>query len=164
MRTGQKAGFSVCFMLCFVLLISITACGRRGDPVAVLPYEKEVVEKETDEVKGDQRSSKSPAVHKEVTETGETELTVPDSPAGLSALYTQKGIILVWDEVHGREIRFYRIYRSSGDEYRLVGDSIAPVFHDSDVKPGMRYFYRVTAVGGLEGLPSEEIDILTEVH
>jgi hypothetical protein len=45
----------------------------------------------------------------------------------------------------------------------MAGDSVSPVFTDRDVKQGMRYFYRVTAVGGLESLPSEEINILAEV-
>lgn len=148
----------------FLFLISLMACGRRGDPVAVLPHEKEIIKKDMEEVEEDQRNSERVVIHKEITETEETELNVPDSPAGVAALYTQKSIILVWDEVDSRGVRLYRIYRSSGDDYRLVGDSMTPVFTDSDVKPGMRYFYRVTAVGGLESLPSNEINILTEVH
>lgn len=162
MRIDQKAGCLVCFILCFVFLISITSCGRRGDPVAVMPSEREIINDDMDEGKEDQRNSESPAIHKEITETAEAELTVPDSPAGLAALYTQNGVILVWDESGSRGVRLYRIYRSSGDDYRMVGDSVSPVFTDRDVKQGMRYFYRVTAVGGLESLPSEEINILTE--
>ncbi len=148
----------------FSLLISLTACGRRGDPVAVMPSEREIINDDMDEGKEDQGNSESPVMHKEITETEETELTVPDSPAGLAALYTQNGVILVWDEADSRGVKLYRIYRSSGDDYRLVGDSVSPVFTDRDVKQGMKYFYRVTAVGGLESLPSDEINILTEVQ
>ncbi len=147
----------------FSLLISLTACGRRGDPVAVMPSEREIINDDMDEGREDQRNSESPVIHKEIIEAAEAELTVPDSPAGLAALYTQNGIVLVWDESGSRGVRLYRIYRSIGDDYRLVGESVSPVFTDRDVKQGMRYFYRVTAVGGLESLPSEEINILTEV-
>jgi hypothetical protein len=163
MTKDPKAGCLVCFILCFVFLISITSCGRRGDPVAVMPTEREIINDDMDEGREDQKNSGSPVIHKEITKTAETELTVPDSPAGLAALYTQNGIILVWDESGSRGVKLYRIYRSSGDDYRPVGDSVSPVFTDRDVKQGMRYFYRVTAVGGLESLPSDEINILTEV-
>ncbi len=147
----------------FSLLISLTACGRRGDPVAVMPSEREIIKDDMDEGREDQRNSESPVMHKEIIETAEAELTVPDSPDGLAALYTQNGVILIWDEAESRGVRIYRIYRSSGDDYRLVGDSVSPVFTDRDVKHGMRYFYRVTAVGSLESLPSNEVNILTEV-
>lgn len=147
----------------FLFLTSLMACGRRGDPVVVMPSEREIVKKDMDEGREDQKNSESPVMHKEIIETAETELTVPDPPAGLAALYTQNGVILVWDEAESRGVRLYRIYRSNGDDYRLVGDSVSPVFTDRDVKQGMRYFYRVTAVGGLESLPSKEIYILTEV-
>ena len=148
----------------FSLLISLTACGRRGDPVAVMPSEREIISDDMDEGKEDQRNSGSPVMHEEIIETAEAELTVPDSPVGLAALYTQNGVILVWDEVVSRGVMLYRIYRSVGDDYRLVGDSVSPVFTDRDVKQGMRYYYRVTAVGGFESLPSKEVNILTEVQ
>jgi hypothetical protein len=128
-----------------------------------MPSEREIISDDMDKGREDQKNSESPVMHKEIIKTAETELTVPDSPAGLAALYTQNGVILVWDEADSRGVKLYRIYRSSGDDYRLVGDSVSPVFTDRDVKQGMRYFYRVTAVGGLESLPSDEINILTEV-
>lgn len=51
----------------FLLLIFITACGRRGDPVAITPY-------------------------KTGTDSKEVEAVVikPDAPAGLAAIYTNQ--------------------------------------------------------------------------
>ena len=154
----------------FSLLISLTACGRRGDPAAISPYDNKIDEKDIAAEKKSAGNSESAVIHNKKTEDDrideddKIELTIPDPPAGLAALYTQKDIILVWDEIRWQGVKTYNIYRSGGDDYRLVGDSIIPAFIDSNVKRDTRYFYRVTAVGVLESRPSKEISILTEVH
>ncbi len=143
----------------FLILTSLSACGRRGDPVAITPPAIEVAGNEAI------AERESAAVKKEKAEKAEIILTAPDAPAGLVALYTEKSIILTWDEIRGQEIRSYNIYRSKGtaDDYELIGDTGIPAFTDKKVERKTRYFYRVTAVGPLESSPSMEIYILTEV-
>lgn len=159
----------LCYLLlltsCFLLLTSLSACGRRGDPVAITPPALEVAGNETIAAKESAGSGESAAVKKEKAEIPEITLTAPNAPAGLVALYTGKSIILTWDEIRGQEIRSYNIYRSIGtaDDYELVGDTGMPAFTDKKVERKNRYFYRVTAVGPLESSPSTEINILTEV-
>ena len=150
---------------CFLFLVSLSACGRRGDPVAVLPRDSDVVKRESISLKVKEVSGESTEVKKEETGTEEIELITPTAPAGLVALYTEKSIILTWDEIRSERIRSYNIYRSekTADAYELVGDSTIPAFTDKNVERKTRYFYRVTAVGPLESGPSKEIDILTEV-
>lgn len=140
------------FAVCYVLLLS--ACGRRGDPVLVKPPEVKAVDRKTDEVQktgeGSQGQGVVPAV-------------IPAAPARLRGVFTQTSIILTWDEVPGKNIR-YRIYRSAGDSYILAGETVTPAFTDSKVEPNMKYRYRITAVDVAEGPPSEEIIIITEIQ
>ena len=96
----------------------------------------------------------------------ETEkvLDLPDVPTGLIAVYTQKSIVLTWDEVQTQEIKFYRVYRSEGKDFFIIGETVTPAFTDKDVKPSKKYYYRVTAVGKTESHPSKGIEILTEAR
>ena len=87
---------------------------------------------------------------------------MPDAPAGLMILYTQKAVIITWDEI--RDVRRYKVYRSIGDDYSFIGDTAAPAFTDRDVEPDNKYYYKITAVGILESQPSKEIEITTEVR
>lgn len=88
----------------------------------------------------------------------------PKVPTGLVAVYTQKNIVLAWDEVRGQEIKFYNVYRSEGKDFAAIGETVTPAFTDKDIEPSRKYYYRVTAVGEIEGPPSEEIEIVTEIH
>lgn len=150
-----RSYYLLLFISYFLILTSLSACGRRGDPVAITPpaNEEAIAERE------------SAALKEEKAERAEIILTVPNAPAGLVALYTGESIILTWDEIRGQEVRSYNIYRSIGtaDDYELVGDMGMPAFTDKKVERKTRYFYRVTAVGPLESSPSKEINILTEV-
>jgi hypothetical protein len=123
----------------------MTACGRRGDPVAIMPPEEIEIQKDKKDVKADAYS-----------------LSIP-SPEGLRGVYTQKSVILTWDEVTGQDIKFYRVYRSTGGDYKLIGETATTAFTDREVKPEVKYLYRVTAVGDSESLPSKELEIVTEV-
>lgn len=146
----------------FLFLISLAACGRRGDPVAVLPSEEKPVV--TDLNQEGESIPVSTETETDKHETEENEFAVPDSPAGLDALYTQKSIILTWDDVTGQGVTHYRIYRSDGDGFALVGDSMTPAYTDRNIGKNIRYFYRVTAFGSGESLPSKEIEIFTGVN
>ena len=142
---------------CFLFVFSFTSCGRRGDPVPIVPYNENVIQKDADEAKEQVPVEKGTGVQGSGT-------TMPDVPVGLMVLYTQKAVVLTWDEVKGQDVMRYKVYRSSGDGYIFVGDTAAPAFTDQDVKPNTKYYYKVTAVGVLESQLSKEIVIVTEVH
>lgn len=142
---------------CFLFVFSFTSCGRRGDPVPITPYNENIIQEDVDGAKG-----QYPA--EEVTGDQGSGTTMPDVPAGLMGLYTQKLIVLTWDEVRDQDVRRYKVYRSSGDGYVFVGDTAAPAFTDREVKPDTKYYYKVTTVGVLESQPSKEIVIVTEVR
>ncbi|MBI5050468.1 MAG: hypothetical protein HZC11_06300 [Nitrospirae bacterium] len=88
------------------------------------------------------------------------------TPTGLTGVYTQKNIVLAWDEIHGA--RLYRIYRSAEvtrtNGFVLAGEAVTPVFTDKNVEPSKKYYYRVTAFKDSESLPSNMIEVATEVH
>ena len=162
---GEQA-FS-CFLLfvsCLLIFVSVTACGRRGDPVAILPHGEEELKIEAkDNVSG---QAGAPEVPGNDNETGveAVETAQPDAPTGLVGVFSQNGIILAWDEVMEQGVKFYRIYRSSEGEYLLVGTSVTPSFIDRDIKQEMKYYYKVRAIGQSEGPLSEEIIVLREVQ
>jgi hypothetical protein len=87
----------------------------------------------------------------------------PNPPQGLVAVFSQPVIILSWDEVPGREVRFYKVYRASEKGYTFVGRTVSTAFTDMEVKPGTTYRYRVSAVGKTEGPMSGEAGIETPV-
>ncbi len=144
---------------CFLFVFSFTSCGRRGDPVPIAPYNENIVEEEVGAKKYQERLP----VEEETIDRKSGTL-MPDAPAGLMVLYTQTAVILTWDEVKGQDVRWYKVYRSSGDGYVFVGDTAVPAFTDREVKPNTKYYYQVTAVGILESRQSKEIVIVTEVH
>lgn len=146
-------------VLCSLSVFSFTACGRRGDPVPIVPPEENIVKEDADAAK----ERELPSEKEEGTEQQSGKLR-PDPPAGLMVLYTQKAVVLTWDEVEGQDVRVYKVYRSTGDGYVLIGDTAVPAFTDHDVKPDTKYYYKVTAVGALESGQSKEIVIATEVH
>ncbi|MBI4710063.1 MAG: fibronectin type III domain-containing protein [Nitrospirae bacterium] len=87
----------------------------------------------------------------------------PKPPSGLTAVYTHKSIVITWDEIPGADS--YRIYRSfsGSDDFRIAGESATPVFTDRNIEPAKKYYYKVTAVRGAEGLPSIIIEVKSEV-
>jgi hypothetical protein len=133
---------------------AFTGCGTRGDPRP--PAEDRTLET------GEAENSNVPG-HGNVDEEPDTGGTavpeIPDPPGGLTALYTGSRIVITWNEVTGAVK--YRIYRATGDSFDLIAETVTPAFTDERVKKGMKYSYRVTAVGRKEGRPSEEITVLT---
>ncbi len=95
-------------------------------------------------------------------EPKEIVITIPEAPTGFVAVYTQESIVLTWDEVRGQEINFYRVYRSEGNGFDVIGETVTPVFNDENIEHSKKYYYRVTAVGETEGPPSEEVEIITK--
>jgi len=136
----------------FLLIILLISCGRRGDPFLSSPPIKEPQPpKET--------------VIRETRGTNEIthESNIPPAPNGLRGIYTGQSVILTWNEiVREKGLTLYRIYRSEGKEYTLVGNSMTPAFTDNNVVGGRVYYYRVSAEWDAEGLLSESILIKTE--
>jgi len=88
----------------------------------------------------------------------------PGAPIGLKAVYTQKNIILTWDKVPGQEAKFYRVYRSEGEDFVFIGETVTSVYTDKKTSPSKKYYYRVSTVGKDEGPLSEEIEVMTETR
>ena len=166
MNTGERnvvnsmmrPGWSLLLLTSYFLLLTVflSSCGRRGDPVAISPYEEnDSVEKsevlENEKMKPD------------ISGTGEEELTVlqPKAPKGLAAIFTGKKIILVWDEIIGQGVEFYRVYRSGGNGFSLIAEVVTPVCNDGDIESGARYFYKVSAVGQSESSVSDTVEVVT---
>jgi hypothetical protein len=135
-------------------VLAFSGCGTRGDP---RPPAEEHVRKSGD--KATEGTSRAGSTG-EGAVAGENEVPeMPDAPEGVTALYTGSGIVVTWNEVTGAVK--YRIYRSAGDAFELVAETVTPAFTDIKVQNGMRYLYRVTAVGHEEGPASGEIMVIT---
>lgn len=145
--------FPLLAVFCVLFLVSFSACGRRGDPIPLSPHEGEVIKTNTD--------GEAVPVKKEVPGI---KITAPGAPSGLSAVYTGGKVIVTWDEIRGREIEYYKVYRSTGRDYSHVGNTLMPVFIDKDVALNRKYYYKVAAVGKEEGPRSEKVEIVTEVR
>ena len=125
----------------------------------IAPYDENIVQEGVDAKKDQERLP----VDEEIADL-ESGALMPDAPADLMLLYTQKAVVLIWDEVKDKAVRRYNVYRSSGAEYVFIGDTAAPAFTDREVEPDTKYYYKVTSVGVLESRPSKEIVIVTEIH
>lgn len=88
----------------------------------------------------------------------------PTAPSGLVALYARNSIVLTWNEIKGMGIRNYRVYRSAGGGFQLVGEVATPVFTDKAVEKNRTYYYKVSAVGKEEGPVSVQLEVSTEVR
>jgi hypothetical protein len=86
----------------------------------------------------------------------------PEAPTGLLGIYTNKSVILTWNEIIGQRITLYRVYRSEGEDFVSIGETSTPAFTDTTIQPSVKYYYKVHAVGDIEGLPSAEVEIITK--
>ena len=153
---GRWMSISFCMFLLsafFLLSMSLISCGRRGDPVPISPVNETIIKDAGGEVNAGEAIS--------ISESTDTEITQPDIPTGITALFTGKIVIITWDDISDQGIKLYRVYRSSDDEFILIGDTVAPAFTDVQIKFNTEYHYRVTAVGHSESCTSEEIKIIT---
>jgi fibronectin type 3 domain-containing protein len=90
------------------------------------------------------------------------DLTPPDKPKGLTVVPGVGRIFLTWNENKERDLAGYHVYRStkSGRDYQRLTDK--PInrttFSDETVRPGILYYYAVTAVdvSGNESAMSKE--------
>jgi fibronectin type 3 domain-containing protein len=135
--------------------MSLISCGRRGDPVPISPIDETIIKGAGKEVNVGEESS--------ISEDTDTEITQPDIPTGITALFTGKTVVITWDDISDQGVKLYRVYRSSGDEFILIGDTVAPAFTDVQIELNAEYHYRVTAVGHSESGTSEEIKIITRL-
>jgi fibronectin type 3 domain-containing protein len=133
----------------------LTSCGRRGDPVPISPVNETIIKDAGREANAVEESN--------ISESTDTEITQPDIPTGITALFTGKIVVITWDDISDQGIKLYRVYRSSGDEFILIGDTVAPAFTDVQIELNTEYHYRVTVVGQLESDTSEEIKIITRL-
>ncbi|MDH4027520.1 MAG: fibronectin type III domain-containing protein [Nitrospirota bacterium] len=147
-----RAVFFLIPALCILFILSFTSCGRRGDPIPLSPYKGEAIKKNAD------------VPDKAPEEIQEIRVIVLDRPEGLSAVFAGGRTIVTWDEMTGKGVIHYKIYRSTGNDFGPVGDTDMPVFIDTDVKPGKKYYYRVSAVGTSEGPLSRIIEVVTEAR
>jgi M6 family metalloprotease-like protein len=71
------------------------------------------------------------------------------APANVVATATSATAVnIFWTTVPG--VSGYRVYRSSGGAYSLVGSSDAPPFSDTSVSANTSYFYKVRSFSGVE--------------
>lgn len=95
------------------------------------------------------------------------DLTPPPPPVKVGVASLAKGVSLSWAEVAASDLAGYRVYRrkEKGAGFKKIGPKLIPetTFFDVKVKPGVIYFYRITAVdkspAGNESEPSQEVRI-----
>ena len=151
----RLTSYVLLFTSCFLFLTSLTSCGRRGDPVPISPVNETIIKDAGREANAVEESN--------ISESTDTEITQPDIPTGITALFTGKTVVITWDDISDQGVKLYRVYRSSGYEFILIGDTVAPAFTDVQIELNTEYHYRVTAVGQLESDTSEEIKIITRL-
>lgn len=152
--TFRRIFYFILFTLYFFLSMSFTACGRRGDPVILVPYDGTIVESE----RGEDRSKDGG----EKKEQEDKMPSIPEAPAGLRAVYIGTAVILTWDELSGEGTVLYTIYRSEGTDYTVIGMTQTPAFFDRTIDSGKTYYYKVSARGDAEGALSEGLQITTD--
>lgn len=153
----HSMAFFLLLTLCCVLLAAfIISCGRRGDPVAVSPYEDKGAAGHSESVspEGEEKESALAGTAEE-----ESNAVQPQAPKGLAAVFAGNKVILVWDEVEGQGVKFYRVYRSEGEGFSFIGETVTPVFNDRNISYGVHYFYEVSAVGLSEGGRSDFVAV-----
>jgi len=154
---NKQTLFNLFFSFIILSLISIAGCGRKGDPIPIIPPQEKAAEKSSGKIKA---NGSVPAVNK--IESDGTKGAQPAPPTGLTAVYIESSIVIAWDEVMGQGVKIYNIYRSSGGDYALIGKTGIPAFTDKNVERGRKYYYKVSTVAGSEGRLSKEIEVLTK--
>ncbi len=159
---GSVRSFFLLFLtFCLSFSLITTACGRKGDPIPIIPPEEPPLENVSGTTGGDRKDpSFSPS--KPVESAPETINIVPlKPPSGLTSIFTGKTIVLSWAEDTVQDISHYKVYRSSGDGYTPIGKTDIPVFTDRNIQPDTEYRYRVSVAGESESPLSKEITVKT---
>ena len=164
-NTGNPGSFRSLFFLFLTFCLSIslitTACGRKGDPFPIIPPEEPPLEDVSGTAVG---VRKNPLISpsEPVESAQETINVVPlKPPSSLTSIFTGTAIVLSWDEDTVQDIKYYKIYRSSGDGYTSIGKTDIPVFTDRNIEPDTEYRYRMSVVGKIESPLSIEIKVKT---
>jgi hypothetical protein len=165
MKTGNPGSCRSLISLILIFLLSFsvmtTACGRKGDPFPIIPPEEPTLENVSGTAGG---VRKKPLISQSAPPESAPEITnvVPlKPPSGLTAIFTGTAIVLSWAEVTGQDIKYYKIYRSSGDGYTSIGKTDIPVFTDRNIEPNTEYRYRMSVAGESESPLSKEIKVKT---
>lgn len=145
---------SVFLFIAVMSLSLLLSCGRRGDPVAVPKYDEKPAA-----ATAVQNSNEAIAPIKD--EMPEKQVP-PEAPKGLTGVYTGRNIVLVWDDVTVDGLKGYNIYRSEDKEYKMIAYSFVPAYTDNEIKDGNTYYYKITALGVIEGAYSKVVKIKTE--
>jgi hypothetical protein len=90
----------------------------------------------------------------------------PAPPTGLTGLYTNGAVELVWDANTEKDLAGYYVYRRENHEQpKRLNKALlpTPIFRDTTVQPGHTYFYQVTAVdlSNNESQPGREVEVET---
>ena len=165
MKTVNPGLFRSLFFLfmtfCLSFSVMTTACGRKGDPFPIIPPEEPLLENVSGTTGGIRKNpSFSPS---EPVESALEIMNVVQMkpPSGLTSVFTGTAIVLSWAEETGQDIRYYQVYRSSGDSYTSIGKTDIPVFTDRNIEPDTEYRYRVSVAGESESPLSDEITVKT---
>ena len=91
----------------------------------------------------------------------------PDRPVGLTAVVSDRLVVLEWEVGDASAIDHYRVYRweledEDEEDYELVDTTTDTEYSDSDVRNGQAYYYKVSGVNdsGLEGMESRAIIVI----
>jgi hypothetical protein len=71
---------------------------------------------------------------------------LPSAPTGLIALYTQESVVLTWDEIRAQKIKLYKIHRSEGNIFTVIGEVSTPAFTDKNVTSSKKYFSEIVEI------------------
>jgi fibronectin type 3 domain-containing protein len=90
----------------------------------------------------------------------------PARPTGLTGLYTNGAVELVWDANTGKDLAGYSVYRrENGEQPKRLNKALlpTPILRDTSVQPSRTYFYQVTAVdlSDNESAPCPEVEVET---
>jgi len=90
----------------------------------------------------------------------------PARPTGLTGLYTNGAVELVWDANTEKDLAGYYVYRrENGGQPKRLNKALlpTPILRDLSVQPGHTYLYQVTAVdlSNNESGPCQEVEVET---
>jgi len=94
------------------------------------------------------------------------DVFAPARPTGLTGLYTNGAVELVWDANTEKDLAGYYVYRRENhEEPKKLNEALlpTPILRDTSVQPGRTYFYQVTAVdlSNNESQPCSEVEVDT---
>lgn len=112
------------------------------------------------------RSHRGTEIRDESSPSKELEINpshfVPKNPSDLMFIPLEKKVYLLWKENPEIWIKGYRVYRKRlpEEKFNLIGETITPVFTDSEIVNSKTTYYYITAIGPeLESQPSAVIAV-----